>query len=70
MIHNKRILGVWNKEQSRSFMTSEGPNTVTQNAILLNASNCTVLNNLESENDDVCDAISREIVSSPNTFTQ
>ena len=70
IVHNKRTLGVWNKEQSRSFMTSEGLNTVTQNAILLNASNCTVLNNLASENDDVRDAINREILSSPDTFTQ
>ena len=51
-------------------MTSEGLNTVTQNAILLNASNCTVLNNLASENDDVRDAINREILSSPDTFAQ
>ena len=59
MVHNKRLLGVWNKEQSKSLMSSEGFNTVTQHAVLFNTENCTVLNNLDSENDDVCDAINR-----------
>ena len=47
MVHNKRLLGVWNKKQS--FMASEGLTTDTQNAILLNTENCTVLNSLDTE---------------------
>ena len=70
MVHNKRVLGIWNKEQSRSYMTSEGINTVTQNAILFNAANCTVLNNLDSEDANVREAISREIRLCPSSFSQ
>ena len=68
MVHNKRVLGVQNKKQSRSFMTNEGLNTATQNAILFNAANFTILNSFDSENDDVREMINIEIRSCPSNF--
>ena len=70
MVHKKRILGEWNKEQSRCFMTSEGLNTVTQNAILYNAANCTVLNNWDNEDVIVQNAITRELERNFDSFSE
>ena len=70
MVHKKRILGEWNKEQSRCFMTSEGLNTVTQNEILYNAANCTVLNNWDNEDVIVQNAITRELERNYDSFSE
>ena len=70
IVHNNRVNRNWNKEQSRTFMQSEGINTKTQNEILYNAANCTVEQNLDESDIELGNILEREKNYNPTSFSK
>ena len=68
IVHEKRVNGLWNIEESRAFMQTEGLNTRTQNTILFNAANCTVETILEEVDESVRLGFLREKSLAPDSF--